>query len=136
MKQKHRGNIVEFAVKTSRFTHQEVAEKIGRDRRSLSSYYKKEDLSIEWVIKIGEVIGHDFSIELPELFPNMARENQSHYGKQNVTFSEMENEKASSVEWKQKYLDLLEKHTRTLAEYNALLKMENKNNVPKTSQSK
>lgn len=99
----HRGEIVEQAVRQSGLSLTKLAKRIGKSRKWIYDSFQNPNLSIEYVIAIGKIIYHDFSLEINELknihFPQFSIEN-------NVDFNENY--------WKNKYIELLEKHNQLL----------------------
>ena len=99
----HRGEIVEQAVRQSGLSLTKLAKRIGKSRKWIYDSFQNPNLSIEYVIAIGKIIYHDFSLEINEFknihFPQLSIEN-------NVDFNENY--------WKNKYIELLEKHNQLL----------------------
>jgi len=124
MELKHRGKILEAAIKTSGLTAESVATAIGKTRRMLYNYYDKDDLSLDILLKVGNFIKHDFSKDFPEVLASSSsiREPAQHYGKRN------NEEFPDKIEedWKRKYFDLLEQHNRTLRELNRYMRSNKK----------
>ena len=89
----HRGEIVEQAVRQSGLSLTKLAKRIGKSRKWIYDSFQNPNLSIEYVIAIGKIIYHDFSLEINELknihFPQLSIEN-------NVDFNENY--------WKNKYI--------------------------------
>lgn len=113
---KHRGEIVEKAVRQSGVPISEIARSIGYNRKSMYDFFQKADLGLDIVIQIGKAIRHDFRKDFPELF----------FSDRNEVGEPVEDYKSSADleecikernEWMYKYIDLLEQH-------NALLKGE------------
>ena len=103
---KHRGEIVEQAVRKSGMTVTGVAKKLGKSRRWMYDCFETKDLSLDHIIKIGKIIHYDFSEDFPELGRgkiNAFNDPQQKYPQYDVDY------------WKDKYYALLE-------EYNQLLK--------------
>jgi predicted transcriptional regulator len=99
----HRGEIVEHAVRQSGLSLTKLATRIGKSRKWIYDSFQNPNLSIEYVIAIGKIIYHDFSLEINEL----KNKSFSHQGTENTNDS-------SDNFWKNKYIELLEKHNQLL----------------------
>lgn len=64
---KHRGEIVQQAVKSSGFSTTTVAQRLGLTRGQLYNYYDNPKLPLDTIVKIGKVLHYDFSQHFPEL---------------------------------------------------------------------
>lgn len=64
---KHRGEILEKAVRNSGISITKLAKLIKISRRHLYNIFNKHDVNIETVIQIGKIIHYDFSKELKEI---------------------------------------------------------------------
>jgi predicted transcriptional regulator len=98
----HRGEIIKKAIYNSGISITVLAYKLGKSRRWVYQMFDSCNVSLDMVIKIGNLIHHDFSIEINEL-KNVIANNDLTENYQNADY------------WKNKYLKLLE-------EYNDLLK--------------
>jgi predicted transcriptional regulator len=108
---KHYGQILERAIRRNGNSISDVARLLKMNRRSVYNWFNQAQLKPEIFFKIGRVIDHDFSIDLPHLFtPEDFAKNPGMAVNKNGEL--MEN--ASNENWQEKYIDLLEK-------YNALL---------------
>lgn len=65
--EKHRGDVVAKAVKNSNFTIKFLAEKLEISRNTVYNKFKEHDLSYDLILKIGDIIKHDFSMDFPEM---------------------------------------------------------------------
>ena len=104
----HRGEIIKNAIYQSGYSITKLAERLGKSRRWMYLLFENTNVSLDVILKIGEVIHYDFSQEIKELKPTsqIVNDNLSPYG--SATQKDVEY-------WKNKYLSLLE-------EYNQLLK--------------
>jgi predicted transcriptional regulator len=113
---KHRGEIVEKAVRQSGYSITQLAKRIGKSRRHVYNLFENPQLAIEVVIEIGRVIHHDFTLEIDEL-------KRYQISSHNETVQEIHSGYLKPEEtvdfWKNKYLLLLEK-------YNGLLEKKSK----------
>jgi predicted transcriptional regulator len=112
----HRGEFVKLAVVRSGISFGYLADKLKIHRNSLLNWWEKEDLSIDKIIKIGQIIKHDFSKEIPEI-------NELLYVEEPIsTFNKIKPVGISSVEecmsklehWKEKYYNLLEQNNQLI----------------------
>jgi predicted transcriptional regulator len=109
---KHRGEIIEQAVRQSGYSITQVAKRLGKSRRHVYNLFENPQVPIETMLEIGRIIHVDFTDLLPQnpVYPSTAVQEQLS-GESNITYTSPEH----TVEfWKNKYLMLLEK-------YNALL---------------
>ena len=65
---KHQGKIVEYIIRRKGYNISQLAIELHIDRRTLYNLFQSQNLKTNFVQKLGKLIGHDFSIELPELF--------------------------------------------------------------------
>jgi hypothetical protein len=86
-----------------------------RANYSRSSYYKhisNPDLDFHILIAYGKAIGHDFTEEFPEMPKYVLEDPEETYSKP-LTLDEAIRQRD---QWKDKYLDLLEKYNRMIEE--------------------
>ena len=76
---KHRGKIYEQAVRQSKTSLVQLSERLGVSRLSLYNYFGYPNLNWDIILETGKIIGHDFSVEFPEL-RNMVHEPEESYG--------------------------------------------------------
>jgi transcriptional regulator with XRE-family HTH domain len=117
----HNGEIIERLVRRNGVSISELARRIHVNRRSIYNWFNKKTLKLDIIIKIGNVIGCDFSKEFPGIFSpeefammNGLRE----YNEENITTEPAQNTQF----WIDKYVALLE-------EYNKLLLRQTQNNI-------
>lgn len=75
--------------------------------------FENNNLSIDLILQIGAIIHHDFSAEIKELAaykPNYTSQTVDDTGKL------ISNKESEAEQWKNKYLDLLEKYNLLLLE--------------------
>lgn len=102
----HRGEIIKTAVYQCGFSITKLAERLGKSRRWMYLLFENSNVSLDIILKIGEIIHHDFSNEIKEL-------NQTYRGFQEPRAS-YGNEEDDPEYWKDKYLKLLEEYTELL----------------------
>lgn len=96
-----------MAVRKSKIPIKTIAEEAGYTGRHMYNLFETEELALELFIKIGKIIGHDFSNELPELAAySVIKEPEVVY--------------ETNLQYKQKYLELLEKHVQLIEEMKRL----------------
>jgi predicted transcriptional regulator len=91
----HRGEIIKKAIYESGISVTALAYKLGKSRRWVYQMFDSCNVSLDIVIKIGNLIHHDFSTEINELRIIVENNNISE-NDNNVDY------------WKNKYLKLLE----------------------------
>lgn len=109
----HIGKIVERAVRRNKVSISELARRMRVNRRSVYNWFNQESLRLEIICKIGYVLGHDFSSDLPEAFGDRGFEIM-----ERLVDSVDEHEPAypNSVHfWMTKYITLLEKYNELLS---------------------
>jgi predicted transcriptional regulator len=103
---KHRGEIVEKAVRDSGVSISALANKLGKSRRHIYNLFQYHNLDWETISHIGEIINFDFTLKFPEL------------AKQNISIQSAPNDLKSCIEqmhyWKDKYISLLEEYNKIL----------------------
>lgn len=63
----HKGRQVEDVVRRSGLTITAIAKKMELSRRTLYQWFTDPDLAASKVLRIGYVLSHDFTTEIPEL---------------------------------------------------------------------
>ena len=70
----HRGEIIKDAIKASGVAIGAVADKLGVSRKTLYNKFKESSIPYSFILRLGEVIHHDFSEEFPHLGKNVKKE--------------------------------------------------------------
>jgi hypothetical protein len=100
----HKGKILEKAVRESGIPLTKLTKRINKSRRWIYNAFENPNLSIEYIIEIGEIIHYDFSEVLVEL--------------KKFKISALKSTPSADQEypeyWKNKYLELLEKYNQIL----------------------
>lgn len=114
----HNGEIVELVIRRDNISISELSRRLNVSRRSVYNWFTQENLSLNIISKIGEVLDHDFSTDFPELAETSARKISSY----NFRDGEISDEASlNSVQyWRDKYIDLLEKHNDFLSRNTSL----------------
>lgn len=105
---KHRGEIIESAVRKSGISITEVARRLGKSRRHLYNIFEDPNVSIDVILQIGKIIHHDFSSEIYDIQKLSSEEHIYNDKDQNYSNSNQ------AEYWKNKYLELLEKYNKML----------------------
>ena len=119
--EKHRGKIVEKAVRKSAYTISKTASMLGITRNTLYNKFKVPNLSYHFIAEVGSVIDYDFTLDFPELEIEMDIE----------TFSEkpycyFEKKAGDFLLLEKKYIKLLERYNNLLV---LLVKIANDNEM-------
>ena len=109
----HHGEIIEKVVRRNGHSITDVARLTNVNRRSVYNWFNQPRLKPEIIYKVGCVINHDFSKELPQLFTPEDFEK----GFKEHSPVEKRTEEQKDV-WKDKYIDLMERYNALLAECN------------------
>ncbi|XWN35164.1 MAG: helix-turn-helix domain-containing protein [Roseivirga sp.] len=96
----HRGEILESVIRRSGYSIKALAERLGVSRNTIYNKFREHDLSYDFMVKVGDVIHYDFTIDCPEIKTTVSLDKDQH-----------------AVElWR-----LEKKYTRLLERYNRLL---------------
>lgn len=106
----HNGEIIELAVRRDKISISELSRKLKVSRKSIYNWFKKENLSLEVINKIGDILNHDFMKDLPEKYDEL-----------NVELKKLKHDETNeefdpnlALYWKTKYINLLENYTNLL----------------------
>ncbi|MFN5711868.1 MAG: hypothetical protein ACK46S_07575 [Bacteroidota bacterium] len=110
---KHKGKIVEKAVRESGISITKICKKLGKTTRWMYYTFENPDVPLDHIFQIGKVINHDFSGDLTEINTFFERKMNTPSFSPQVTFFKLEK---NADYWKDKYLDLLEKYNTLLTE--------------------
>lgn len=70
----HRGEVIRDAIKASGVAIGVVAEKMNISRKTLYNKFKEPSIPYSFILKLGEVIHHDFAQEFPHLSKTVKKE--------------------------------------------------------------
>jgi transcriptional regulator with XRE-family HTH domain len=114
--EKHHGQIVERMIRRNGYSISELARLTKVNRRSVYNWFNQRQLKPEIIFRIGCVLNHDFSTEFPGLF---SAEEFNKHTSETIDDLVLKNslEAGSSMYWKDKYIDLLEKYNELLIVY-------------------
>lgn len=109
----HKGEIIEKAVRQSGYSITKLAKKMGKTPRWMYYIFESSNVSIDYILEIGNLIHYDFSDQIKELKKYKRLNNIDEFKDSPSTYKS----KTETVEyWKNKYLELLEKHNLLLSE--------------------
>jgi len=113
----HQGQVIEKLIRRDGHSLTDVAAKLGVNRRSLYNWFTQKELKQEIIYKIGHVIKHDFSIEFPDIFTSKDFVfNPATTARERFFCKEPEVNHMETLDWREKYIDLLEKVNDLLAQ--------------------
>jgi transcriptional regulator with XRE-family HTH domain len=111
----HHGQTIERIIRRNGFSITELARLTNVNRRSVYNWFNQRHLKPEIIYRIGAVINHDLSTVFPSLYQ------YDEFIQQDLTTHEEEVEtQDQNVEgniWKDKYIELLERHNQLLLAY-------------------
>jgi len=114
--EKHHGQIVERMIRRNGYSISELARLTKVNRRSVYNWFNQRQLKPEIIFRIGCVLNHDFSAEFPGLF-SKEEFNRHHTETIDDVLLRTSAEAGSSIYWKDKYIELLEKYNQLLIVY-------------------
>jgi predicted transcriptional regulator len=109
----HNGETVELVIRRDNISISELSRRLNVSRRSVYNWFAQENLSVEIICKIGEVLNHDFSKDFPSLF-NDADDRVIQHNFRDVGYKD-DASLNSAQYWRDKYINLLEKHNDFLS---------------------
>jgi lambda repressor-like predicted transcriptional regulator len=110
----HQGDIIERVIRRQGHSLTDLAKLTGVNRRSIYNWFLQPKLKPENIIKIGQAIHHDFSVEFPGQFVS----------EDFIVLEKAEDVKEEKFDaWKEKYIDLLERYNLLLRIANGELKL-------------
>ncbi|WP_316849047.1 hypothetical protein [Pedobacter agri] len=108
------GQVLERVVRQDRMGISELSRKLSVSRRTIYNWFDQKSLNPEIIWKVGAVIGHDFSVELPETFTKHG--NRLHEALNAYQRNDSSKTDSNSVYfWMNKYIHLLEKYNELLS---------------------
>lgn len=110
---KHRGEIVEAAVRHSGFPITQLAKRLGRSRRHVYNLFENPQIPVETILEIGKIIHHDFTSEISALKGYRVPEKTTTAIEVKADYHQPED---NPEYWKNKYFGLLEKYNALLEE--------------------
>ena len=110
---KHRGEIVQHAVKTSGYSVTTVAQKLHLTRKQVYNYFDNPKLPFEVIIHIGKIIHYDFSQNFSELKSDSMVNEPEHI------YNSLDHCRLKLFEITMKYNDALEELNKLREKYSA-----------------
>jgi len=124
----HRGEVIRDAIKASGVAVGVVADKLGVSRKTLYNKFKETGIPYSFILRLGEVIHHDFSEEFPHLSKNINKDATLQQPQNNASLllpfdvepqeipkpGNMEACEAELLNLQRKYIALLEKFNELL----------------------
>lgn len=109
----HNGQIVERIIRRNGHSISELARLTKVNRRSVYNWFNQRHLKPEIIYRIGCVLNYDFSAEFPNLFSRDEFIRQ-HAPEPRDMIQKTPLDANGFTDWKDKYIDLLEKYNRLL----------------------
>ncbi|MHA7877753.1 MAG: helix-turn-helix domain-containing protein [Bacteroidota bacterium] len=106
--QKHRGEIVEDAVRKSGFSLKKLSERLKISRNTLYNRFREPELSYEFIRAVGDIIHYNFSIDFAEL-----QEEIDEMGESPMSYTDQDT--AELLRLEKKYTGLLERYNKLLS---------------------
>lgn len=108
----HLGSILEQVIRMERIGISELSRKLRVSRRTIYNWFEQENLNIQIILEVGNLIGYDFTNDLPESILS----NHRHFLKEEEKpLKPDEDVDTNSVYfWMNKYVTLLEKYNELL----------------------
>ncbi|MGN0002926.1 MAG: hypothetical protein ACI35V_05780 [Sphingobacterium composti] len=108
----HLGSILEQVIRMERIGISELSRKLKVSRRTIYNWFEQENLNIQIILEVGNLIGYDFSNDLPQSVLN----NHRHFlrDEEKPLSSDLEDDTNSVYFWMNKYVTLLEKYNELL----------------------
>jgi len=104
---KHRGEIVEDAIRKSGFSLKKLSERLGISRNTLYNRFKEPELSYGFIRAVGNIIHYNFEIDFAEL-----HEEANELSEGPVSYMDRDAVELLSLE--KKYTALLERYNKLL----------------------
>lgn len=105
---KHRGEIVEDAVRRSGFSIKKLSERLGISRNTLYNRFREPELSYAFIIAVGNIIHYNFSLDFAEL---QVEDNEVNEGPLRYT----DQDAIALLRLEKKYTNLLERYNKLLS---------------------
>lgn len=112
---KHYGQIVEKVIRRNGYSISEIARLMHVNRRSVYNWFNQKRLKTDIIFRVAAILKYDFSVEFPELFtPEDFIKLDSNVNWQKAD-SEPSADQPGEIQWKDKYITLLERYNELLA---------------------
>ena len=107
---KHKGEIIEKAVRESGITITQLAKQIKKSRRHIYNIFDNPNVPVDVILTIGKIIHHDFSHEFTDLTGIKSYKTLESFNIVEDNSVEYKN----TEYWKNKYFGLLEEYNHLL----------------------
>ena len=108
----HVGNVLEQVLRMERIGISELSRKLKVSRRTIYNWFDQENLNLQILLEVGNIIGHDFTAELPETLIRNHRHLLNTEDSSSLANADIDNN--SVYFWMNKYISLLEKYNDLL----------------------
>jgi hypothetical protein len=115
----HRGQIVEKIIRKSGYSITKLANKLGVTRNTLYNRFNNPNLGYRFIVEIGTVVHHDFTMEFPEIKDEVELMGE-------VPLRSIDRETSELWKVETKYIALLEQYNKMLG---LLTKLANQNTL-------
>ncbi|MBE9582919.1 hypothetical protein IM792_00520 [Mucilaginibacter sp. JRF] len=106
----HHGELLEHAVRSRGISLTDLANELNVNRRTIYNWFESPFLKKAIMYRIGLTINHDFSAEFPQYFTS------EDFSNDKVRHSNSLVANNQTTEWKDKYIDLLERYNLLLSD--------------------
>ncbi|TWR30908.1 hypothetical protein FPZ43_00040 [Mucilaginibacter pallidiroseus] len=105
-KHEHEGKLLEYIIRRDGYNLSELSKILNINRRTLYNWFNQKYVHDSIFIKIGLILRHDFSSDLPHKFTS----DQFKLQPKSITQTVVADKDDDASDWKGKYLQLLEKY--------------------------
>jgi AcrR family transcriptional regulator len=112
----HHGQTIEKVIRRNGHSISDLAKAMNVNRRSIYNWFTQPRLKLYIVENIGTAIGHDFTQEMPELFMPIVFKRLNSKENLDAGFGLTSANEIEENEWKDKYVDLLERYNQLLSD--------------------
>lgn len=117
---KHRGEIVEEAIRKSGFSLKKLSERLGISRNTLYNRFKEPELSYEFITAVSNIIHYNFGLDFPELQTTATNE----VSERPINY--IDRDAVELLRLEKKYMGLLERYNKLLG---ILVRLSNTNEL-------
>jgi hypothetical protein len=104
----HHGQLLEYAVRSRCISLTDLAFNIKVNRRTVYNWFESPFLKKEIIYRVGMSIHHDFSVEFPQYFTS------DDFTAELIRIQNSQLSLVDPGEWRDKYIDLLERYNTLL----------------------
>lgn len=110
--EQHHGQILEQSVRKAHIGISEIARKLDISRKTIYNWFETKKISVDILKKVGNIIGHDFSVELPNEFSCEEERLANRFDNPKSTNTVIKNDEV--YYWMERYIRLLENMNQNL----------------------